>query len=76
VGCSKPSNQFFQHVYNQLGEIKKEDILIIGDSMSSDMLGGRNFGIDTCWFNPNQQARKFDVTFEITHLNELNKILL
>lgn len=76
VGCSKPSNEFFQHVFNHLGEITKEDILIIGDSMSSDMLGGRNFGIDTCWFNPNQQARKFDVTFEITRLNELNMILL
>jgi 2-haloacid dehalogenase len=60
-----------------LGNPDKKEVLIIGDSLTSDIQGGVNFGIDTCWFNsqrkPNETAMK--ITYEIYSLNELMHIL-
>lgn len=75
VGLSKPSTEFFQYVFDRLTGIKKEDILMIGDSLSSDMLGGINFGLDTCWYNPKGFDGSLPVTFQVNHLSDLQKLL-
>jgi putative hydrolase of the HAD superfamily len=51
--------------------------LIVGDSLTSDIQGGINFGIDTCWFNPNKIINKTELkpTYEISNLLELKDIL-
>ena len=55
VGFQKPQVEFFEYVFQQLQITDKSRVLMIGDSLSSDILGGNNFGIDTCWFNPHQK---------------------
>ena len=71
----KPEKEYFQYVIENIPEKNKENILIIGDSQSSDILGGINSGIDTCWFNPNNQIPKYKSQFEIKSLYELKNIL-
>jgi YjjG family noncanonical pyrimidine nucleotidase len=48
VGVTKPRPDIFQLAFDQLGEPAKESTVMVGDSLTSDIAGGRNFGIDTC----------------------------
>ncbi len=77
IGVQKPGAGFFEYVLKSLGDIRKEEILIVGDSLSSDMQGGVIMGIDTCWYNPNQQKNTYDweVTYEIRKLADVIKVL-
>lgn len=52
VGQSKPGVAIFELTFQQLVQPAVESTLMIGDSLSSDIAGGRAFGVDTCWFNP------------------------
>lgn len=56
IGAEKPSKEFFAPVFAALGGIRPEEMLIVGDSLTSDMRGGVNAGIQTCWYNPNGLA--------------------
>ncbi len=75
--CAKPSMQFFDKVYASIGEDTRNDSLIIGDSLSSDIMGGNHAGIATCWMNPSHSNNdtKAVVNYEIAHLDELYEIL-
>lgn len=48
VGFSKPSAGFFNFLFNKTSNKEKDKILLIGDSLTTDILGGMNNGIDTC----------------------------
>ena len=52
IGCEKPAVEFFEHVERAIGCFDRSRTLIVGDSLTSDMRGGLNYGIDTCWYNP------------------------
>ncbi len=54
----------------------RNTVLMIGDSLTSDIRGGSDYGIDTCWFNPNSLPRPADlpITYEIHALPELLSI--
>ena len=69
VGFEKPSKKFFQKVFDRIGEYKPEEILIVGDSLTSDMQGGRDAGIHNCWFNPRGMAKNFPIKTEYEILN-------
>ena len=73
MGANKPKAEFFENVLRQIGNPPKSDCIVIGDSLTSDMQGGVNAGIDTCWFNPNALKNPYDfsVTYEIRSLREL-----
>jgi len=77
VGAAKPRVAFFEAAYERTGRPAKSSILLIGDSLTSDMRGGLDFGLDTCWFNPNREPRpaNFPVTYEITQLRQLLEIV-
>lgn len=77
VGASKPKAAFFDAAFARFGHPAKSDVLIIGDSLSADMRGGVDYGIDTCWYNPNGAARPADmpITYEIAHLSDLLDLL-
>lgn len=75
VGVAKPDAGIFDIAFAQMNQPAKNEVLIIGDSLSSDILGGINYGIDTCWFNPNGQTTDMPVTYEIKTLSQLNQIL-
>ncbi len=82
VGAEKPSKEFFDHVFSVVGEDHRNDAIIIGDSLTSDIAGGINAGIQTCWYNPGNlplpegvlpQGKKPD--YIIQSLSELPAIL-
>ena len=52
IGHEKPSLDFFEYVADHIDGFDKKRALIVGDSLTSDMRGGLNYGIDTCWYNP------------------------
>lgn len=52
VGIEKPGIGFFQRVWDVIGTYKPDEVMIIGDSLTSDIQGGNNAGILCCWFNP------------------------
>ncbi len=71
LGAPKPEVEFFEAVFHEIEEPSKSQVLIIGDSLSSDMRGGIRFGIDTCWFNPHGETSDLPVTHVIKTLGEL-----
>ena len=52
VGVSKPDAAIFGLTLDRLGHADRRTVLMVGDSLASDIRGGRNAGIDTCWYNP------------------------
>ena len=77
IGTAKPATDFFDIAFKAMGEPDKKDVMIIGDSLTSDMAGGIKYGIYTCWYNPNntQSTTNINITYEISELNELLKIV-
>lgn len=77
VGAAKPQPAFVDAAFARTGHPAKSDVLIIGDSLTSDIQGGVDYGIDTCWYNPKAETRPADlpITYEIRHLRELLELL-
>ena len=77
VGYPKPQIEYFDYCFSHIDGIDKSKTLIIGDSLTSDIQGGVNAGIDTCWFNPwhNVNKSKLTPTYEITDLRQLLDIV-
>ena len=77
LGAEKPSPRFFEQVFAALPDIPKEDMLIVGDSLTSDMQGGLNAGVPTCWYNPQSLPRPADmaIAFEIQNLQQIYELL-
>ncbi len=77
VGTPKPNPEIFEFTLNKVGQYAKEDILMIGDSLTSDIQGGINFHIDTCWYNSDKTPSIVGInpTYTITKLEELYKLL-
>jgi 2-haloacid dehalogenase len=75
IGAAKPSREYFEAVFRAIGNPPKSEVLIIGDSLTSDMQGGIHYGIDTCWYNPTGKSTDLPVTYQIRNLNELTNLL-
>lgn len=77
IGAEKPSPKFFEKVWEELGPYKKEEVMIVGDSLTSDMQGGNNAGIRCCWYNPKglKNETSVRVDYEITNLWQVKDIL-
>ena len=77
VGYEKPSIHFFERVIAEVGIDDVSQAVIIGDSLTSDIQGGVNAGIDTCWYNPKEDVNDTNLkpTYIIKNLHELCEIL-
>ncbi len=77
IGFEKPSIEFFDHVFERIGQYDKKEVLIIGDSLTSDMQGGNNAGIVCCWYNPGhlENTKNVRIDYEIDDLWQLEEIL-
>ena len=84
IGVEKPNVGFFEYVFGNVDKgLKKEEIMIVGDSLTSDMLGGNNAGILCCWYNPDGKVKALPdgmcvevrIDFEIRDLREVEGIL-
>ena len=77
IGVEKPDVKFFEHVWDVIGRYEADEVLIVGDSLTSDMQGGNNAGILCCWYNPkgleNPKGVKLD--YEIRSLQEVLGII-
>ncbi|MDO5293258.1 MAG: YjjG family noncanonical pyrimidine nucleotidase [bacterium] len=77
LGYQKPDVRFFNKCYEQIPNADPAKMIIIGDTLTSDILGGNNAGITTCWYNPNGETNHTNATvdLEIKHLDELYQYL-
>ena len=77
VGFQKPDIRYFDYVFSHIPQIEKDKILIIGDSLTADIAGGSNAGIDSCWFNEKRSVNCTGITptYEISSLDELQKLI-
>ncbi|MDH2924125.1 putative hydrolase of the HAD superfamily [Nicoletella semolina] len=73
IGVAKPSPQIFEAAFSKMGEFDRNNVLMVGDTLTSDIQGGRNMGIDTCWFNPTKQENTTEIAphYEIHSMSEL-----
>ena len=75
IGASKPHKEFFEYIEQNVERFNKEEALVIGDSLTSDIKGALNYGIDTCWYNPKGlDSNGVKPTYEIKCLKELLEI--
>ena len=77
VGFNKPSAEFFDACFERIPGFERDKAIIVGDRLSSDIQGGINAGVKTCWFNPKGEAPDPDIPadYEIKHLGELPALL-
>lgn len=77
ISVSKPNPKIFEYALQNMNYGDKSKVLMVGDSLTSDIQGGINFGIDTCWYNPNKivNETKLKPTYEISALKKINELL-
>ncbi|MEF9953337.1 MAG: YjjG family noncanonical pyrimidine nucleotidase [Clostridium sp.] len=78
VSVSKPHPEIFEYTLKKLNFSDKSKVIMIGDSLTSDIMGGHNFGIDTLWLNQDKKSNTLDIspTYEAHSLEDIRKILL
>lgn len=64
IGYAKPSREFFDACYAEVPDLKPEETVIIGDSLSADIIGGINYGIKSCWFNFKNEPVPSDINID------------
>ena len=77
LGANKPSREYFECAFSQIPGFDKGRAMIVGDSLTSDILGGIHAGIKTCWVNPGHAPRRADIQpdYEITSISQLEALL-
>ena len=77
VGYDKPAREFFDYAFRKIDGFKKEETIILGDSLTSDIKGGINAGITTCYFNPNHRKNDTGIhpNYEIDKLSDFLRVL-
>lgn len=78
MDCQKPEKAFYDKVFFAIGVTDPRRYIMVGDSLTSDIQGGINAGIDTIWYNPNHKPRNPNClpTYEAHSMDEILKILL
>ena len=77
IGANKPAVEYFEKCFALIPGFDKTKAIIVGDSLTSDILGGQNAGIATCWVNPHHKQGRPDirVDYEIEALSQLEDLL-
>lgn len=77
IGFAKPKKEYFTYVLSHIEEQNPKKVLVIGDSLTSDIAGGQNAGLDTCWFNRYNKKCTLPMppTMEAKNYTELLKLL-
>lgn len=76
VGALKPAKEFFDFCLKEIGGVAPNEVVIIGDSLTSDIKGGRDYGLTTVWFSPDGKSHG-DVApdYTVQRLEEIKSIL-
>lgn len=77
IGVAKPHPKIFDYALAQAGNPARKRVLMVGDTAESDILGGMNAGLSTCWLNAHKRALPDGVTptWTVTSLGELEQLL-
>lgn len=77
IEVEKPNIEFFDKVLEEIKPADRSSILIVGDSLTSDIQGGNNAGIVTCWYNPlgDKAPDKYRIDYEISDLHQIYEII-
>ncbi|WP_195267720.1 YjjG family noncanonical pyrimidine nucleotidase [Eubacterium sp. 1001713B170207_170306_E7] len=77
AGAQKPQKEFFEYMAARIPSYNPAESLVIGDSLTSDIQGGINAGIDTCWYNPGREKNSLGIhaDYEIHTLGALPSLL-
>ena len=77
MGANKPSPAYFERCFAAIPDFRLETAVIVGDSLTSDIRGGRNVGMRTIWFNPEGKPARADIPadYEFRALSELPALL-
>jgi len=77
IGSAKPDRAIFDEAFGRMGAPDRRKVLLIGDSLSSDIAGGSAYGMDTCWYNPDRAENRSGHTpvFVIHDIRELSVLL-
>lgn len=77
TGSQKPQAEYFHYCFARIPEQDPSRMMIIGDSLTSDIQGGKNAGVATCWVNFGRQPRMAGIAadFEVNRLDDIKKIL-
>lgn len=77
VKVSKPNPKIFELALSNIRHNDKSKVLMVGDSLTSDIQGGINFGIDTCWLNSSKSTNTSTIipTYEISNIKDLKTLL-
>ncbi|MDG3131868.1 YjjG family noncanonical pyrimidine nucleotidase [Streptococcus suis] len=77
MGTQKPSTDFYEKIAERISGFERSKTLMIGDSLTADIQGGNNAGIDTVWYNPSRVKNESKVmpTYTIHHYKELLDLL-
>ncbi len=77
IGSQKPFAQFFDYVFSHIAETDRKKVVLVGDSLSSDIKGALDYGIDCVWFNKNGAKNETGLapTYECSSIFELEKLL-
>jgi len=78
IGFAKPHPAIFEHIFKKDEGLDKNKTIIIGDNLYSDIKGGKNFGIKTCWFNPGREENITDIIpdYQIENLKQIPEIVI
>jgi 5'-nucleotidase len=78
LGIAKPDVAIFHHAFSLMGKPEKHQVLMVGDNLHSDILGGINAGIDTCWLNHHDEPISDDISpsYQVRNLTELHQLLI
>ncbi len=77
IGANKPSLEFFSRAFSRIPGFNKSRAIMVGDSLTSDIQGGINAGIPTCWVNSRQEPGREDIRadYEIGSISQLPALL-
>ena len=77
IGYNKPAIEYFERCFAQIPDFDPKKAMIVGDSLTSDIRGGKNVGIATCWVNPDHAPGKEGIVpdYEIEALPQLEALL-
>lgn len=85
AGAAKPDKRYFAYAFSRIPGFEKERALLIGDSLTSDMLGAQNAGIDSMWYCPQalryypeweEEAKKLSITYQVGSFEAIRGMLL
>lgn len=77
IGHAKPHAAFFDYAFAEMRHSRREEVLMIGDNLNADIKGAAEYGLDTCWYNPQQLPNNLGIqpTYQINNLHNLRSLL-